>query len=140
MTIHLQGYSHLPDAGDAKAQLRRVQQALAFLEANFASKLTIEQLARISGLSLFHFSRLFHRVVGLPPYQYLLRCRLRHAQELLSASTSSPSIADIAIVCGFADQAHLTRLFRRAFGVTPQQFRRTQTSAGLDKKARKNVL
>jgi AraC family transcriptional regulator len=80
-------------------------------------------VARAAGLSPFHFSRLFHQVVGLAPHHYLLRCRLRNAQKLLSTSKGR-SIADVAAETGIADQAHLARHFRRAFGESPQQFRR----------------
>jgi len=120
MSVVLQGDPRLPDTGNTKAQLRRVQKAAAFLETNYRSKLSLEQVARTSGLSPFHFSRL----LGVPPHQYLLRCRLRHVLEMLSAIGPSPSLAEVAIECGFADQAHLTRHFRRAYGFTPRQFRR----------------
>jgi AraC-like DNA-binding protein len=126
VAVALQTDPRLPDAGDAGAQLRRVQQAITLMETNFASKLTLEQLARASGLSAFHFNRLFHRVVGLSPHQYLLRCRLRHAHALLSAAGERRSLADVAAECGFFDQAHLARHFRRAYGVSPGQFQRRQ--------------
>jgi AraC-like DNA-binding protein len=113
----------LPEAGHLDAQHRRIQEAIVFIEANFASRMTREELARVAGLSPFHFSRLFQALVGLTPHQYLLRCRLREAQKLLGADEES-SIADIAAENGFADQAHFARHFRRAFGNSPKEFRR----------------
>ena len=113
----------LPEAGKLDAQHRRIQEAIVFIEANFASRMTREEVARVAGLSPFHFSRLFHALVGLTSHQYLLRCRLRNAQELLSTSEER-SVADIAAEAGFADQAHFARHFRRAFGNSPQEFRR----------------
>jgi AraC-like DNA-binding protein len=113
----------LPMAGNPEAQHRSIRQAIALMEANFASKLTRDEVARAAGLSPFHFSRLFHQVVGLAPHQYLLRCRLRNAQKVLSTDEGR-SIADVAAEAGFADQAHMARHFRRAFGKSPQQFRR----------------
>ena len=123
VAVVLQTDPRLPDAGNAEAQHRRVQHAVALMEANFASKLTRDEVARAAGLSPFHFSRLFHQVVGLAPHQYLLHCRLRHAQKLLLESGEGRSIADVATETGFADQAHLARHFLRAYGVSPQQFR-----------------
>lgn len=115
--------SRLPLAGNPEAQHHAIRQAIALMEANFATKLTGDEVARATGLSRSHFARLFHRFVGLAPHDYLLRCRLRNAQKLLSTDEGR-SIADVAAEAGFADQAHLARHFRRAFGKSPQQFRR----------------
>jgi AraC-like DNA-binding protein len=113
----------LPEAGNLDAQHHRIQEAIAFMQANFASRMTREEVARVAGLSPSHFSRLFHALVGLPPHEYLDRCRLRSAQESLSTGEER-SVADIAADTGFADQAHFARHFRRTFGKSPQEFRR----------------
>jgi AraC-like DNA-binding protein len=113
----------LPMADDREAQHHSIRRAIALMQENFASKLTRDEVARAVGLSPFHFSRLFHALVGLAPHQYLLRCRLRNAQRLLLADEGR-SVADIAAESGFADQAHLAQQFRRAFGSSPQGFRR----------------
>ncbi len=121
LAVASQSDPRLPDAGDAGAQLWGIQQAVALMEANFGCGLSREQLAATAGLSAFHFSRLFHRVVGVSPHRYLVGCRLRHARELLAVGQGR-SIAEVALECGFADQAHLTRHFRRAYGVGPGRF------------------
>jgi AraC-like DNA-binding protein len=77
---------------------------------------------------------LFRRIVGLAPHQYLLRRRLQHAQQLLSAATEGCSIADVAAGAGFADQAHLARHFRRAYGVSPNSI---STRAEIDSNSAK---
>jgi AraC-like DNA-binding protein len=115
--------SRLPEAGYLDAQHRRIQEAIVFMEANFASRMTREELARVAGLSPCHFSRLFHALIGQTSHQYLLQCRLRNAQKLLLVD-ERPSFADIAAETGFADQAHFSRHFRRAFDKSPQEFRR----------------
>ncbi len=124
VAVILQTDPGLPDAGNAEAQERRIRRATDLMEANFASRLTRDEIAAAAGLSAFHFSRLFHRIVGLAPHQYLMRCRLHHARKLLSMQEEERSIADVAAESGFADQAHLARHFRRVFDVSPQQFRR----------------
>jgi len=123
LAVASQSDSRLPEAGGAGTQLRRIQQAVALMETNFGSGLSRVQLAATSGLSASHFSRLFHRVVGVSPHQYLVGCRLRHARELLAVGQGR-SIADVALECGFADQAHLARHFRHAYGVSPGQFQK----------------
>jgi AraC-like DNA-binding protein len=116
----------LPDAGNLQAQHRRLQPAIALMETHFASKLTLCQLARATGVSLFHFSRLFHAAVGLTPCQYLWAYRLHRARLLLSLAGQTPSIGKVAAECGFADQAHLCRRFRQAHGVNPLAFLRVE--------------
>jgi AraC-like DNA-binding protein len=78
-------------------------------------------VARTSGLSAFHFLRLFTKVLGVTPHQYLLRSRLRRAAQLL-ADESLP-ITGIALDVGFNDLSNFVRTFRRAAGVSPRGFR-----------------
>jgi AraC family transcriptional regulator len=116
----------LPDAGNLYVQNERIQKALAYINANFRSKLTRAQMAAAAHLSDFHFSRLFRRLVGLSPEAYLLDCRLRYAQKRLVLYGPGGSIGEVAADAGFADQSHFGRQFRRAFGLTPSAFLRQQ--------------
>jgi AraC family transcriptional regulator len=116
----------LPDAGNLEAQNCRLQRAIALMKANFRSNVNLEQVAQAACLSAYHFHRLLRRVMGLTPYQYLLRCRLHHAQQLLTVVGEENSLADVAMESGFADQAHFCRHFRRAYGVSPLELRRAQ--------------
>jgi AraC-like DNA-binding protein len=112
----------LADAGNLYVQHERVQRAVSYLESNFQSKLTIQDLARISNLSPFHFSRLFTRFVGLSPHEYILSCRLQYSARLLRAHPEY-SIGDVALTSGFSDQSHFTRSFCHAFSKTPRAYR-----------------
>jgi len=106
--------------GLAAAAKRRV---LEMIDAALDTRLTIEMLAREVGLSPAHFARAFRESLGRAPHQYLLARRLARARRLLE--TTGVSLSDIAQRTGFADQAHLTRLFKRAFGTTPGALART---------------
>jgi AraC family transcriptional regulator len=116
----------LPDAGNPQAQHWRLRRALALMQTDYRSKLSVEQLAREAGLSPFHFSRLFHAAIGKSPHQFLMGLRLNHARLLLSTVDEERSIADVAAESGFADQSHLARHFRRVYGSSPLEFRRLQ--------------
>jgi AraC family transcriptional regulator len=100
--------------GLSGAAKRRV---LEMIDATLDARLTIEVLAREVGLSPAHFARAFKETLGRAPHQYLLALRLERARRLIE--TSQQSLSEIAQRTGFADQAHLTRLFKRAFGTTP---------------------
>ena len=73
-------------------------------------------------MSSFHFLRLFAKVIGVTPHQYLVRSRLRHAARLLAAEERP--ITDIAFDVGFADLSNFVRTFHRAAGVSPRAFRK----------------
>jgi AraC family transcriptional regulator len=118
--------SRMAEAGNIYVQNERVQQALAYIESNIRSKLTLPEIAAAAQLSVSHFSRLFSRLVGLAPHEYILSCRLRAAEKLLCLRGRESSVAEIAAESGFADQAHFSRHFHRAFGTGPQAYRRQQ--------------
>jgi AraC family transcriptional regulator len=101
---------------------RRAVRAALWLEAHADETLHLERVAREGGVSAFHFLRLFRRVTGVTPHQYLVRARLRHAARLLTQEARS--VAEIAYEVGFGDLSNFIRTFRRAAGVTPGAFRR----------------
>lgn len=101
---------------------RRAVEAALFIQENAQKPLRLDDVARRVGLSSFHFLRLFGKVVGTSPHQYLVRARLRRAAELL-ADPSLP-ITRIAYDVGFLDLSNFIRTFRRAAGVSPRTFRR----------------
>ncbi len=96
-----------------------VRLAREYLEECYAEDVSIERLARAARLSPFHFIRVFREKMGIPPHAYLLQVRLRRARDLLK--TGLPP-ADTAALTGFYDQSHLTRNFKRVFGITPGKF------------------
>jgi len=104
------------------AARRRVVETAMWIEANANTPLDLERMAAAAALSPFHFLRLFARVLGVTPHQYLIRSRLRRAAGLL-AEDDLP-ITGVAFEAGFADLSNFVRSFRRAAGVSPRAFRR----------------
>ena len=100
---------------------RRAVEAALWIEANAHDDIKLEDAARQSGLSPFHFLRLFSDALGATPHQYLVRSRLRNAARLLTDHTRS--ITDIAFDVGFGDLSNFVRTFHRAAGVSPRHFR-----------------
>jgi AraC family transcriptional regulator len=99
-------------------RLRKVQD---YIEANLSREITLADLAAIAGASTAHFCRAFHKSVGLPSHQYIIRRRTELAKRLL-AEAEMP-IAEIALAVGFGNQSHLTKHFHRVVGTTPWRFR-----------------
>lgn len=96
-----------------------VARARVYLEAHFAETVDLETLAREAGLSRYHLIRVFRRHLGLTPHAYLTDIRVHAAQDRLRRGDAA---ADVAAACGFADQSHLTRVFKARIGVPPASF------------------
>ncbi|MEM8737969.1 MAG: AraC family transcriptional regulator [Planctomycetota bacterium] len=116
-----------PRADSRPGQLNRreLDAVRDYVEAHLAEDVTLEELAGVTHLSVYHFTRKFKRTTGLTPHCYLMRRRVERAKALLKDRLfADRGIAPIAYACGFSDQSHLTRYFKRIVGVTPAQFRR----------------
>ncbi|MBA3824367.1 MAG: helix-turn-helix transcriptional regulator [Ktedonobacterales bacterium] len=111
-----------PPAPSKGFTLRQVEQLRAYICAHLNQKLSLETLAQHTGFSVYHFARVFQQTTGESPHQFVVRHRMEHAQYLLH-HTNKP-LAHVAESCGFSDQSHLTRLFKRHLNVTPRAFRR----------------
>jgi AraC-like DNA-binding protein len=101
---------------------RRAVEAALWIDAHAGEDIDLAATASPSGLSPFHFLRLFSRVLGVTPHQYLVRSRLRRAARLL-ADEERP-VTEVALEAGFADLSNFVRSFRRAAGVSPRGFRK----------------
>jgi AraC-like DNA-binding protein len=106
----------LEPLGNERSKLRIARE---FISANYMHDFTIDELAQVAGLSRFHLMRSFKKEYGLPPHAYANQLKLIAAKQKLMAGQPP---ADVAADVGFYDQSHLTRLFKRAFDLTPGRF------------------
>lgn len=100
---------------------RKLQAAIDYIQANLESKIGLDNLAKITKTSPYHFSRLFKRSTGLTPYQYVLQQRIELGKQLLRQEELP--IAEIALICGFGNQSSFTTAFRKLVGITPKAYR-----------------
>ncbi|BAY60012.1 AraC family transcriptional regulator [Calothrix brevissima NIES-22] len=94
--------------------------ALEYMRAHLTQELSLNQIAATVGFSPYHFARGFKVTTGLSPYQYVLRCRLELAQQLLR--NSQLSLAYVAAEAGFGNQSHMTSVFKRMLNITPKRY------------------
>jgi AraC family transcriptional regulator len=109
-------------------QARRIKE---HIETHLDAALQTNELAKLARLSSFHFCRVFRVSFGCSPRKYVTRCRIERAQALMLSTRRS--LGQIAIECGFADQAHFNKQFRKFAGESPGEWRRLRddgTSAG----------
>jgi len=107
--------------GLAPWQERRAKEMLA---ADMSGCLTLPDLASACRLSCSHFSQAFRQTVGCPPHQWLMTQRVERAKNLML--NTDQALSEIALVTGFADQSHFTRVFSQRVGKSPAAWRRAQ--------------
>src|SRR5690606_5549215 len=113
-----------PDKDQARGGLApwQIRKVANYVDAHLDRTIRNEDLAAIARLNLSHFGRAFRNSFDEPPHEYVIRRRIERAQGLM-LSTDAP-LSAIALDCGLADQAHLSRLFRRVVGESPRVWRR----------------
>jgi AraC-like DNA-binding protein len=105
-----------------------VQNAIECLSLRFAERLSLSEIASVTGLSMPYFCRIFRRIAGSTVHAYLTRLRLRSAMSQLVDATS---MTQLALAHGFCSSAHFGSAFRREFGVPPTTLRDSLLQTGL---------
>lgn len=120
MTMLAREYSkvQLPQA----KSLYRIGSTIAELESNYRQKWTLEQIARIAGMSKSSVYTAFRNATGCSPVDFLIRIRLQNAAELLRQS--SLDLNNIAFRCGFEDSNYFSRQFTKVYGTSPRSYRK----------------
>jgi len=115
------------DTGGSRILSRTLEaRAKDMLLATARDDSSIADIAEACGLSRSYFIKAFRQTVGTTPHRWLLEQRVQKAKELLRVP--GQSITDTALRCGFADQAHMTRVFTSLVGVSPGAWRRANAS------------
>ena len=101
---------------------KHYKRVLDFVARSYGKTILVEDLAREAALSASHFAQLFKRTIGMSPIQFVMAFRVEQARKML-ARRDTPLI-DIAMSCGFADQAHFSQVFKRIAGESPSKYRK----------------
>lgn len=111
------------DTGNTDSRsLLRIGKAISHLETHFCDPISVDELAGIAHMSKRSFMRNFQAAMALSPIAYLVQLRINHAAALLRRTNQG--VTEIAFASGFNDSNYFARQFRRAFGVSPRQYRR----------------
>jgi AraC family transcriptional regulator len=109
---------------------RRLRRAIEFMHDHCGRELKLAEIAAAAYLSEFHFARLFKKITGVTPHQYLAGLRVERARRLLAETDRT--IVEIAAEVGYGTQSHFTKVFREATGLTPLAFRHSLRRADSD--------
>jgi len=103
---------------DISYSQKKLLLTVEYMKTNYAENLKLENLAKISGLSKYHFLRKFKEEFNMTPHSYLLQIRIQNAKNML---LHHDSITQIALNCGFSDQSHFARVFNKIYGMSPKK-------------------
>ncbi len=112
----LSRHAGMPGKVGSRSAKRAVFEAAGYLRENLDRPVGSQELESVSGLDRFTLARQFRKILGTSPHRYILMRRLEQARRMIAAGHS---LAGAALDTGFADQAHFSRHFKRAYGVTP---------------------
>jgi AraC-like DNA-binding protein len=99
---------------------KRVRETLTYIAENYKTKLKVKTLAARAGLQPAHYTRLFRKIMGATPYQYLLNRKIEKAMDFLRLHEDDPPA--VSLEFGFHDYAHFYRTFKRITGMTPSAY------------------
>ena len=92
-----------------------------YIAAHYAEPLTLEQIARALKMSPYHMAHVFREITGFSPIQYVIRCRMGEAQNLLISTDFSA--AQIGVMVGYDSASHFNSIFKRVVGLPPVRYR-----------------
>jgi transcriptional regulator GlxA family with amidase domain len=115
---------HIPVAARVGFSHKALVEVSALMEANIEEPLSLNELARLAGLSQRHLQRMFNLTLNMSPMHYYLQLRLRRARTLLLQTEMS--IMAITVACGFQSSCHFSKSYRTLFGYSPNKERKPQ--------------
>jgi AraC-like DNA-binding protein len=120
--IGLSGISRdLQTTEESTVAFSELSDAVYHVQANFGAPLTVEEMARVAGLSIYQLNRRLGLLFGISASQFIIKTRIDQASTMLRRGDEP--IAQIAHQCGYFDQSAFSRVFRRTVGLTPRQYR-----------------
>lgn len=132
-------YYSVDSTSDSPTWSQRLANVIDHIHHHYAEQVKSEALAKIARVSETHLKRIFNRLFGMPPIEYVILTRINAARDLLE--TTDRTVGDIAQAVGFYDHSHFIRHFKRLRGCTPNQYRQYYAAqAKAAKRKRKPAL
>ncbi|MFJ7936137.1 AraC family transcriptional regulator [Sporosarcina sp. NPDC096371] len=107
-----------------------ISNAISFIKNNYANPITLDDIVDASGLSKYHFTRLFHKTIHSTPIQYLTNTRINKSIDLLK--DNKLTINEIALIVGFSNGNYFGKVFRSSLGLSPGEYRNSKSFIAVD--------
>lgn len=117
-----------PSLAEARLTASELRRVAVEIDDRLEDALSLDDLATLVGRSTYSFCRAFRQTTGMSPYQYVIKQRLRRAEEMLRR-TNAP-LSEIAYACGFSSQPHFSQTFGKHYRLSPGRFRRAYCELG----------
>lgn len=122
--IHVEGRLHSPEKDDCTPRRRQtIITLIAWIEKNYAEKITLSHLAKISDINEKYLCRFFREFTGYTPTDYVNRLRIERA--CFEISVNGKSVTEAALDCGFCDMSYFSKTFKKYKGISPKEFKKT---------------
>jgi AraC-like DNA-binding protein/mannose-6-phosphate isomerase-like protein (cupin superfamily) len=109
------------DNSEDATSMMRLENVIQFIHMNYNTNITIDELARVSGYSISHFTHFFKELTGRTPIEYINRHRIYHACDLLK--TTDQNVLEISLECGFENVGYFIKTFKKYIGYTPYKYK-----------------
>lgn len=123
-------HRYILDKKDNETWPEPISKSILFIENNYAHNLSLDDIVDVSGISKYHFTRLFHKTINLTPIQYLTKTRINKSIELLKSEQLT--LEEIALKIGFSNGNYFSKVFRSFLGVPPGKFRNSKSFIPVD--------
>lgn len=111
-----------PNIANNSPKINDIVKTVTFIHENLSQKITLSMLSKRACLSERQYTRIFNKMYGVSPIEYLINCRLILACRIMK--NSDKSLMEISTICGFGDKVHFNRLFKKKHNITPGQYRK----------------
>jgi len=129
LLMHVKELAETTEVVPSQNVQSEIVSAIHYINKHYNEQISLDMVADMVHLSKYHFCRLFHSATGATFLDYIYNVRLSKVHKMLLETDLS--INDIAIRCGFTSTAHLTRIFRRIYNISPRDFRKNAASASI---------
>jgi transcriptional regulator GlxA family with amidase domain len=121
-------YDELDRGGAARsAHSAAIERSLVYINENLSEKITLDELAQVAGMGKTGFSTAFKSITGMTVWEYILNARVELASSYLIEKNDF-NVTEISLMCGFNDNAHFAKIFKKIKGSTPSEFKKKSSN------------